>query len=168
MSIETIHTELKGFPIQYDGRFAGHLNSVNGRRMFNNQILEMIGKSLPEFYSHVFTERTTDGYGWFGSLTFKVGETKLRVLFPWAQDWDDQINKSDRSIALYSDKQISDEDVNDLTERLAYQSVLRSPEGSINPIEEISSRLGANFVKPSFQPEYEMSGSYLAARLFPA
>lgn len=82
-----------------DAKYAHHEFSANGAS------LEEIGKQIPGYVGETWPE-TSDGYGWFWALEWKLDSGSIQLLFPWAVE---QLGKLDRSIAAYTMGSISTE-----------------------------------------------------------
>jgi hypothetical protein len=128
MTFELIKTDMKGFPIQYGESVVRHLNEVCNKRSFNEFGLGEIGAEVSlNVKCGKYSKRndvTKDDYFWFGSLDFPLNNAHVVILFPWAQDFENPISKLDRSINVYSDKRVSDEEIGNLLEQVAYQMSL--------------------------------------------
>ena len=121
MTFEMQRTKLEGFPIQYGEDIVGQLNRANSKGGMNNRQLEVIGRAVDPSVRHSLHGATADGYGWFGTLEFNVESARVAVLFPWSQDWDHPETQMDRSINVYSDRELPNGAVEGLLEKLAYQ-----------------------------------------------
>ena len=124
MTYEIAQAELENFPVQYGSKVVEHLNRVWSPRSFNNQMICEVGRAVSPDAKHTLHGDTKDGYTWFGRLEYKVDGAKVAVLFPWSQDWNHPETQMDRSINVYSDKELPTEVVENLLEQIAYQTAL--------------------------------------------
>ncbi len=117
-------TGLNGFTTQYDERVVEQLNKVVGPRSYSNEDLRKIGRAVSRKASHSSHDETDDGYGWFGRLDYTVDGAKMAILFPWAQDWNHHETEMDRSVNVYSDRELPRAVVGNLLENIASQMTL--------------------------------------------
>jgi len=90
------------------------LNKIYNQVNTSGSILDKIVKFISKPGEFVERDRpaTSDKYHWFWSLLFNVKEGKVAVLFPWSQDWSKRGGlQLDRSIALYTQGKVTDEDL---------------------------------------------------------
>ena len=119
MTFKMINTTLAGFPIQYSKELIQPLNEIFDSKQINNFDLELIGNSVSGYIEHFsHSPITGDDYHWFGSLAYNVEGKKLILLFPWAEDFENPESKMDRSINVYSNEEISGEDVKNFLEKM--------------------------------------------------
>jgi hypothetical protein len=124
MTFALCWTRLEGFEHQYGSEVTATLNKVYDAKGLDNHSLEQIGKAVSKDCAHELHGRTKDGYGWFGSLRFNVNGANVKVMFPWAQDFGNPESQLDRSIGVYSDVNVPEDDVKDLLENIACQMTL--------------------------------------------
>ena len=80
--------------------------------------LEDICKVLPG-YTGQDRPKTDDDYVWFWGVNFTCPSGTVRILLPWAQDWDRKDgSRLDRSAAVYADPAVSEADVFNIVFRL--------------------------------------------------
>ena len=127
MTLKMNKTELEDYSIQYPVDHLKTLNSVYSERLINNAELREVGQEVDSEAEHFMHPETQDGYTWFGGLQYTLEGSKIKILFPWTQDWDNPESQMDRSINVYSTKQVSDGCLSDLLENIAYQMALSSP-----------------------------------------
>ncbi len=106
-------TGFKGFSVQYSFELVGRLNEVFERGNFNNKVLCEIGCAVSETVINFRNAKTEDGYCWFGELEFGLFGERIAVLFPKIS-----INKIDRSINVYSNRELPKNLVRGLLEKL--------------------------------------------------
>ena len=125
MTYDMVRISLDGFPVQYDERVVQHLNQVSGaENSISNNELREIGRGVSPNVIHTMHGKTDDRYEWFGRLEYEVQGARVAVLFPWHQDWTHPETKMDRSINVYSDRELPRQVVGDLLENIAYQMTL--------------------------------------------
>ena len=112
--------ELEGFSIPYGPELERILNESIGGRNFNNIALSEIGKAVSANVIHSRHPKTRDGYVWFGKLEFEIKSARVAILFPWGSE-----NKMERSINVYSDKELSPRIVRRLLLSIARQAYLK-------------------------------------------
>jgi len=118
-------TALEGFPVQYGRDVIQHLNEVIDSRSINNDLLKKIAEGVsPDAFHILHGAITSDGYHWFGRSQFRLDYARVAVLFPWSQDFNNPLTKLDRSINVYSDKDVSNKKIEDLLEQIAYQTAM--------------------------------------------
>src|SRR3989338_6791034 len=127
MTYAMAQAELEGFPVQYGEEIVRHLNRVVSARMKDNTTLKEIGEAVSPYVRHALNDDTKDGYTWYGGLYYDVNGARVAVLFPWHQDWKHPETQMDRSINVYSDRELPQEVVGNLLEQIAYQTALRVP-----------------------------------------
>ena len=119
-------TNLEGYPIDYY-EITDVLNeAMNTLRKadsidIKNSLLEKIGSSISSFSRHIIHPTTSNGQTWFGALEYIIDKTKIAILFPWAQDWENPISGADSSIGIYSTKRISYKKITGLLKKIARQ-----------------------------------------------
>lgn len=113
---------LTGFDGPFFPELIGDLNSafakaqISGER-FTLGYVEKRSEALP-FYSRIIFNieaATTDYYGWFAGIIFKIGRITILIMLPYAHDFE-KIDGSlaDRSIAVYTQGTPSDEAVDQI------------------------------------------------------
>ena len=125
MSNKIIRTELRGYPIHYD-ELADILNdAMNNLRKANleikNSLLEKIGRSVSHYVKYITHPITSNNETWLGALEYITGKTKVAILFPWAQDWNNPVSTADSSISIYSTERVGYKKIKSLVEKIAHQ-----------------------------------------------
>jgi hypothetical protein len=122
-------TKLEGFPIQYGKKMVSTINRIyNERPQVNKYLIEKSGKAISlKDCKMDGPKQTEDRYTWFGKLEFSVDNSRVAILFPWAQDFNNSKSQLDRSINVYADKPISKQVVSQLVEKVAYNMALSTP-----------------------------------------
>ena len=125
MANKIIRTELRGYPIHYD-ELADILNdAMNNLRKANleikNSLLEKIGRSVSHYVKHITHPITSNNETWLGALEYITGKTKVAILFPWAQDWNNPVSTADSSISIYSTERVGYKKIKSLVEKIAHQ-----------------------------------------------
>ena len=139
MTYEMQRTEFEGFPVQYDPDLMMNLNRTT--KGIDNLRLQEIGRTISKYAEHLFHPKTEDGYDWFGGLIFKLKyNTRVAVLFPWAQDWDNPETQMDRSINVYSDKKLPTRVVRGLLKKITRQVLEINGEKRINNLRLVISQ----------------------------
>lgn len=128
MTFKMVKTEYEGHPIQYEHALVQPLNEIVGAKFREGRGFSTLGKeiknSISEFVSvagrPVIAGRpeTADGYVWYNGFNFKVNDTKVAVLFPWHLDHKHSETTMDRSINVYSDKQLPDASITDILDKI--------------------------------------------------
>lgn len=125
MSRKIVLTKLEGYPIQHHeitDIINNPLDNLQKRGFSpNNSFLEKIGKSVSSFATHKIHPTTKDNYTWLSGLVYSIGEAKVAILFPWAQDWDNPLSTADRSVGVYSTRKIEYVKIKSLLEKIAHQ-----------------------------------------------
>ena len=106
-------------------RFPRGIDNLNQLRRSLDQIILIEAGERIQGFKWAFCPRTSDGYLWFCCLSFQVASEPYQdivfVFFPWAQDQEEKEGTPrDRSIAVYTDAQISDEVISDLLRELFF------------------------------------------------
>jgi len=112
----TFETELEGFPQQYFSIFVDNLNEFyrTYQHPFRSDNFLKIGERVSKNFKSLYRPKTQDGYRWYRGLEVKTKEDdKLVVLFPCIKG-----KELDRSISIYGDKGISDDNVRNLLEKI--------------------------------------------------
>jgi len=133
MTYKMKKTEFTGFPFQYDKDVVKSLNEVVGVRSMNHILLEDVSKAVSPDVEFSFYDKTKDKYVWFLTTKYNINDSKVAVLFPWAQDFDNKETKMDRSINVYSTTKLSNEVVGSLLEKIASQIVVQHPQVGPDP-----------------------------------
>lgn len=92
------------------------LNQTYAQYPKNGEDLEAISERVKGFFGFPWHPTSSDDYFWFwgGRFRLESGEIVL-ITFPWSQDWakEDGV-KLDRSIAVYADPSVPDEQLSQL------------------------------------------------------
>jgi len=127
MTLESKPAKLEGYN-QLRTDFVDHLNRVVSSRCLNNLDLEEIGMAVSFGFQHSIFPKTSDGYTWFGRLDYTLDGSKIAILFPWHQDFDNSESQMDRSINVYASRYVDPKQLDNLLESVAYQTALRAPD----------------------------------------
>lgn len=120
MTFEMKQTRLLGYTFQYGPDVVINLNQAYAVRNppLNNNDLRDIGRRVFPFVEHRTGGKTEDGYFWFGTLEFQLDSLRVAVLFPWTQDWDHPESQMDRSINVYSDRELDKSIIQRISDRV--------------------------------------------------
>ena len=115
---------LVGFSARRDNSLIYRLNRIYNASNVSNIDLDHVAQGVSLNYKLATGVRTNDGYTWFSCLQFWADKGTVRVLFPWAQDFENQDSKLDRSIEVFTTEGVSRNALEGLMESLGYQITL--------------------------------------------
>ncbi len=90
----------------YDApRFPSEIDAINSTyaddRRLSKAHFDQIGRRIPGFISQD-NPSTEDGYVWFCGQSYRFDKGEVKILFPWAQDFEKSDGtQADRSVAVY-------------------------------------------------------------------
>jgi hypothetical protein len=159
MNYDIQNSTLEGFTQDYNQDTVRHLNDVLSRNIdelnyagiiaagvkADKNVKSYVKRSHPiaslktptdknnEIYKFITFDNSQNAekeeYMWLGRLDFDIGKAKVAILFPNYKCENKQISL-ERSVGIYTSEPVPQEDLKELTEKLAYNLTLLNPRKS--------------------------------------